>query len=189
MSNPNSSNVSVAKPKVTGGVARGALDAILPTDANTQLDDTITGLGYVAEGGLKLKMDRKSEKQRAWGGAIIHVSQTEFGETYTFTLVESRNAEVLKSVFGEGNITVTVGSQPDGSDSSIVIRHNEQEPPMSVWVFDMKAGKDRRIVIPRGALSDVGDITYADKDLIAYQVSIDALPDESGNSAYEYIAG
>lgn len=180
-------NISVAKPKATGGVARGPAGTDLPTDATAALATDLAGLGYVGKGGLKLKQDRKVEKFTAWGGKIVHVAQTEFGETWTLSLIESRKDKVLEAIFGEDRVTVTEGV--DGALPSIHVEHSEDEQDPCVWVFDMKTGKTagRRVVLPMGKLTEVGDVTYSDDELIAYEVTIDALPGDDGVCAHEYI--
>lgn len=182
MAAPNTNYVTAGKPKVTGGALRAPLGSTLPTDSKSTLDPAFKAQGYVGDGGLKQKPDIKVDKTRAWGGQVVHVSQTEYGETYSLTLICSRDKDVLATVYGDGNVT-------DGTDGALVVRHTGDERNGSVWVFDMKAGKGRRIVVPNGKISDIGDITYADKDVIGYALTIDALPDESGVSSYEYIEG
>ena len=45
----------------------------------------------------------------------------------------------------------------------------------------------KRVVIPDGKVSEVGDITYSDSDAIGYEITLSAMPDEDGVLHYEYI--
>lgn len=166
----------------TGGVAAGPLDSTLPTDATAALPSGITALGLISDEGVSLTRDRSTDDIRAWGGQIARTVQTEFSETATLTFLESDKAEVLKEVYGEGNVSVTGGN--------IAITHNEQVLPSRVFVFDMKDGdKRRRLVLPNAQITATEDITFVHSDVIKYGVTITAYPDESGNCAYEYIDG
>ena len=51
----------------------------------------------------------------------------------------------------------------------------------------MREGALKRIVIPSGLLTELGDITYTDTDAVAYEVTITAQKDSAGNTHYEYI--
>ena len=168
----------------TGGVAAGPIDSTLPTDATTALPVGIVALGLVGDGGITLTRERSTDDIRAWGGQIVRTVQTEFSETATLQFLESDKAEVLKEVYGEDNVTVT-GTAPN---QTIAIKHNEQELPPRVFVFDMKDGdKRRRLVLPNAQITATEDITYVHSDIIRYGVTITAYPDEDGNCAYEYI--
>ena len=92
------------------------------------------------------------------------------------------NKDVLGTVFGETNVTGT------NLSTGISVKANSKELTEYMWVIDMVMRDDtlNRIVIPQGKISEVGDTTYAGSDLVAYDVTVTAFPDTSGNTHYEY---
>ena len=60
---------------------------------------------------------------------------------------------------------------------------------MASYVIDMvmHGGALKRIVIPCGSVSDLADIVYKSDEVVGYEITLEALPDSSGNSHYEYI--
>lgn len=179
-----SKNVSVGKPnlKVSGGVLRAPLGTERPTDPDSPLESDYNSAGYIGEDGVSESSERSTEDIRAWGGIKVRTVQTEYGTTLSFTFIESRRALVLKSVFGEENVTV----DPKGF---IKVRRNEAPLGSAQWVVDMKDGDRgaRRLDIGNGQITEVGDISYVDGEAISYEVTMSCDPDDDGDTLIEYV--
>lgn len=178
-------NVTTGKPKVGGAVFRAPADSELPTDATTELDTAFKCLGYISEDGVTNAPSIESEEIKAWGGDTVANPQTGKTDTWQMSMIESLNVEALKAYFGDGNVTGT------SLQTGITVKCNAKELETCAWVIDMVATGNipHRIVIPKGKPSELEDITYVDNEAAGLGMTLTALPDEDGNTHYEYIGG
>ena len=175
-------NVSVGKPKIGGAIFRAPLGTTLPTTADATLNSAFVEMGYVSEDGVTNSNSPESDTVKAWGGDVVLTLMEGREDTFQFTLIEAKNIEVLKAVFGNDNVS---GSLSAG----IVIQNTNEDLEDCSWVIDMilRDNTVKRVVIPDGKVSEVGDITYSDSDAIGYEITLSAMPDSNGVLQYEYI--
>lgn len=178
----NAGNVSTSKPKVGGAVFAAPLGTDLPTTVADELDEAFADHGYVSDAGITNTNAATSEKIKAWGGDTVLESQTEKPDEWKFKLIEGLNMEVLKSVYGDDNVTGNI-------ETGITVKANSKELTAKSWVIDtiMTGNVAKRIVLPNAKITTVGDIAYVDNDAVGYDVTVSAVPDEDGNTHYEYI--
>lgn len=179
----NAQNVTAGKPKIGGAIFRAPLGTPVPGSATASLNSAFKQLGYVTEDGVTNSNSPSSENVKAWGGDIVMTSQTEKPDTFQFSLMEAMNAEVLKAVYGDTNVTV------DNITGEITVHANSTQQPNCAWVIDMvlNGGGAKRIVIPDAGVSAVGDVVYKDGGAVTYQTTIAAMPDSNGDTHFEYI--
>jgi hypothetical protein len=178
----NSANVTTGKPKKGGAIFRAPLGTALPKSAKDELDKAFQSLGYCSDSGVVNSNSPSNTSVKAWGGDVVLDTQTEKPDTFKFTLIEALNVSVLKTVYGDDNVS---GSLKEG----IKILANSDEQDYCSWVIDMilKGGALKRVVIPSGKVTAVGDVTYADASAVGYETTVSATPDDDNNTHYEYI--
>lgn len=176
-----STNVSAAKPGTGGALSVGATSATLPTSTSATLTG-FTGLGYISEDGFTNEATRDTEEIKAWGGDTVLSPQTGFTDTFKTTLIEVLNVDVLKEIFGASNVSGTLST-------GISISVDSTELTERAWVCDMvmRENAAKRVVIPKGKITEIGEIAYKDSEAVGYEITITAFPDSSGKTHYEYI--
>lgn len=182
MANSNAALVTAAKPLAAGAISAGATTLTAPNDASTALPSGMVTLGYVSDDGLTNAIDLSTENITAWGGDTILTVKTSRTETFTFTLVQALDVDVLKEVYGQNNVTGTL-------TGGITVKHNGTDMPRRLFVFDMlmTGGIAKRIVVPAAQVTEVGEVKHADGDPVGYETTITCYPDTQGNTVYEYI--
>lgn len=180
----NSANVTTGKPLKTGAIFRAPQGTTLPNTSIAELDSAFVLLGYVSEDGLTNSNSPESATIKAWGGDTVLTTQNEKNDTFTFKLIEALNPEVLKTVYGDDNVTGTLAST-----GGITVNANADELPVCSWVIDMivNGGYVKRIIIPAGKVSEIGDIEYTDEDAVGYELTVSCFPDADGNTHIELI--
>ncbi len=175
-------NVSSGKPAISGSVYEAPLGTKLPTSAIEELDEAFKELGYVSDSGLKNSTKKSTGTKKAWGGDTVLTTTNGQDDTFKFNLIEPLNPDVLKFVYGDDNVSGTL-------DTGIKIKVNANSGKDRVMVFDMilQGGHLKRIVVPQGNITEIGEITYKDDDLIGYDTTMAAKADAEGNTHYEYI--
>lgn len=177
-------NVTAGKPAIAGAIWAAPVGTTLPTDTSTALGADFKCLGYCSEDGLSNGTELDTTEIKAWGGDTVLTIQTSKNDTFSFTLIEVLNEDVVKFVYGSDNVS---GDLTTG----LTIEVNNKEVEEKVVVIDMllRNNTAKRIVIPDCKISDLGDITYADGDVVGYETTLTCMPDSNGNTHYEYLKG
>lgn len=175
--------VSAAKPNVAGVVHFAPSGTTVPTDATTALANTYVDLGYVSEDGISNAVERSTEDVKEMGGNSVLNIQTDFSDTFKFTLISSKDVNVKKAVFGDDKVTGTLAA-------GITTEVSADELPYKVWVFDfvLSDGDIQRTVIPSAKVSEIDEITYKNSDAIGYGITLKAQPIPGTNTYHkEYV--
>lgn len=177
----NKNNVTASKPKIGGAVFRAPLGTPLPTNATDELNKAFASLGYISEDGVTNSNTMTTEKVKAWGGDVVMEDETEKTDTVKMKLIEGLNTDVLKAVYGDSNVTGDL-------ETGIAIKANSIPQKECCWVIDMVLkGALKRVVIPCGKVTAVGDVVYKAGQPVGYDTTISTTPDADGQTHYEYI--
>ena len=179
---PDSKHVTTGKPAVAGAIYNAPIGTVIPKDAKTPLKEEFKELGFISEDGVTNLRSTDGDIIKAWGGAVVLQTQTSTEDSFSFTLIEATNIETLKTVYGGKNVTGTL-------ETGVTIKVNSDEPEEFIWIIDMifKGGVLKRIVIPKGKVSEVGDIVYNGSDPVGYETTLKCSADATGVTHYEYI--
>lgn len=155
----------------TGVVSHAPLATAVPTDTTTALNVAFVDVGYISDDGVSATIDQSNTDVRAWGGDLVRRITSEFGFSFTFTMLEL-NANSVAAFYGNGSATAWE------------VKSNQIRKSWVIHIVD--GAKIRRIVVPDGEVTDRGDITFATTEAIGYEVTVTAYPNATGVYAFEY---
>lgn len=126
-------------------------------------------LGYISEDGVTETPNADWSEIRAWQGrAIVRRTLTSSDVTFQFQCIESKQ-EVLELYYAGSEMRRTTGQDP-------FIQIVAPTYDVRAFGIDLWDGLiHERIVIPKGVVSDRGEVTYNGTDPAAYDLTITAL--------------
>lgn len=185
--NQNSNLVTAAKPRTAAGsIFSAPRTATVPTDPFSPLGPEFVSLGYLSEDGITNGVETDSETITAFGGDTVLTIKTSHQENFTFRPIE-KNAAVLAETWGQDNVEEV--DDPD-KGKYLKVAHTSQDADDRIYVIELSlnAGRVERLVIPNGKVTEIGENAMVHTDAQGHELTISASTDESGVTAYEYIA-
>lgn len=135
-----------------------------PTDVTTPWDAAFESLGLLSEDGMEQMQESEATDYFAHGGAFIRNSRSKFKKSIKVICLED-NA----TVFGLVNPGST--SETDGDITTRTVKTPVADARMfGIELVDGDVTK--RIVIPRGEVTEVGSVKISDADMTAYELTI-----------------
>lgn len=146
-----------------------------PETATDTLDSGWVGLGYVSADGVTETYDESQENISAWqNGDIVRKITTESEAKFQLTLIQS-SKDTLE-LYHKSSVVVSDGN--DGYKINVL----SPSPDVRSFVFDVIDGDEHiRMYIPRGEVSERGDISYVSGDAVGYDITITAYPVDLGD--------
>lgn len=176
--------VVAPSPNILGGIWRAPLGTTLPTDTTTALTSPYVSLGYVGDDGLTRNEARPNTKTFAWGGQLVASLQQSYSVTFTFKLLQPLDADVLKAVHSDGNVTVTAATSTVGTLTSTQL--NPTLNKNATWAFESFYQLNTlRQTAPIARITQIGPYKWTHKEIAVYDVTLECFPDANGNFLYE----
>ncbi|WP_301119774.1 hypothetical protein [Mycolicibacterium fortuitum] len=174
----NSQNIWAATLHTDGGsFYRGPKGTPLPEDALDTLDAALKDHGWMGDDGFKISPKRTTTKHKAFGGAVVKVTQDDYECTVTATIYE-QNEVTLKTIFGDDNVTKTY----ENGHAKYRVEWSDQQLPRSTFVQRYIDGSRTALnVIEDGQITEIADIEYVHDNIVKFTVTIDVFKPASGN--------
>jgi len=161
----------IENPRIWSGadVYVGATSTTAPTNIASPLDAGFKALGLLGEDGASETRDQDSTDHYAWGGILVRTTRSKYKRSITVTALED-NLVVLGLVepgsvtSDTGTVATTVVSTPSGSD------------PRSFVLVLTDGDVTKRRYIPRGEVTEVGDVSLSDSEMTGYELTITIYP-------------
>jgi len=166
-------NSAAVRIGITGELYAAAVGTAAPTTSVVALNVLFLGMGYVSEDGVTETYDDTVEDVVAWQNAtVVRSSTTASKATLSMTLIETKG-KVLELYHKNSAVAVVSAGQwkidvkAPGSDER-------------AFVLDVIDGtKHIRFSIPRGEVSERGEIVYANGEPIGYEITLTCYPDSN----------
>jgi hypothetical protein len=157
----------------TGAVYVGSLTAPPPSCAASAIPAGYADTGYIGEDGITETYDENTEDIKAWqGGQIVRRVISESSATLNFTMIESKRTTL--ELYHKGS-TITSNGDAEGFRLDV----KPPVPDQRRFILDVIDGTSvERIYVPLGEVTERGDITYANADVVGYEVTITCYPSD-----------
>lgn len=158
---------------VNGDVYVGAVGSTAPTNVATALAAAWQVLGLLSEDGLTESREEDSTDHFAWGGILVRTRRSKHKRTFKVAALEDNY-----TVFG----LVNPGSSQPPVSGGVFTRsiYVPTADPRAFVFHNVDGSNIRRIYIPRGEVTEVGDIVSSDSEMTMRELTITVYPDSAG---------
>jgi hypothetical protein len=143
-----------------------------PTNITGAWDAAWDALGLLSEDGMTESRDQDSTDLYAWGGILVRTIRSKHKRTFTVTALED-NPVVWQLVNPGSSANTTTG----------VTTRDVYVPTVDprAFGFELVDGDiTKRIVVPKGEVVEVGDVTYSDSEMNMKELTINVYPASDG---------
>lgn len=158
-------------------VYAGPVGTTAPTDTTTALNVAFEALGLLSEDGASMSSDQDSTDMWAWGGILVRTIRSKNKKTFKVTALEDN--PVVFGLVNPGSSAVTATGT-----TTRTIKTPTANP--QAFVIELTDGTvKKRIVIPKGEVSEVAEVTLSDTEMTAYELTISIYAASDGTQYLE----
>lgn len=176
-------NPALVRAYSNGEVSVGAYGATptLPTDATTSLNPALfTGTGLLTSEGITEGTDQQYNDIFAWqGNALVASLPGEYVQTFAFAAMQQTLTNLGLQYPGSTITQTAYGAS---------IAQKAPTRDIRSWVIHGVDGTFlERIVVPRGMISERGEVVWSSEDVTVRSWTVKLFPDENQVYAYRYL--
>lgn len=158
---------------INGFVAVADIGAVAPASADITLDgDVWTSVGLIKDDGISESYNKDQEEKSAWNvrGTVKRIPKTaKFSFKFTAIQTNAINKELQY-----GNAPAAITGHTGHFQTKILAKSDTTERAWLIHV-PMVDGSIRRIFVPRGVVSDVGDVVHSETDDEEFACTVGAV--------------
>lgn len=150
-----------------GGVAFRwtSLAPVVPKTAVEKLIDEID-LGIVTDAGIGHTIAKDTTDRKDIKGKTYYTQQTSVDHTFTLTLADSTDLDVLRTIVGDDNVVVD-------TEGHVTVRHNAKVSPRRSFCFDFALDQGvKRSFIEVGQVISIGDVTHVSTEMYEFNITV-----------------
>jgi hypothetical protein len=172
-------NTDNVRAGITGDVRVAPSGTTAPATPTATYAAGWKALGYISEDGVTFSNDSDTTEFNAWqDGAVVRRYISASSTTFSFTCLEF-NYDVLR-LFFPGSTMATA----DGVTTVTVKNPTSVQQAFSIDVIDgyLADGTTPRVmrwIVPKGQLTERGDITFRNGEPVGFEMTVTAYPDST----------
>ena len=155
----------------TGMFYHAPENTALPTSPYETLSAAWTHVGDVSNDGITFSSAHEFDTIKNWANVIKRLLPSDESETVVAPIIETTE-EVMKTLFGEDNVTVTAATASAGKKIRIDTSPTNT-PTAEAFLFLMKDGDDMIMIgTTSGFVTSVGEVTFAPGEAVTWEATI-----------------
>lgn len=168
-----SNSVNLGLGKVDGYFYHAPAGTALPASPLATLGDAWKQVGFISDAGITWNTGRSSEPLMDWAKKIRRQLQNESTGTVVAPII-STTGEVLKTIFGKGNVTESTKDGTHGNLVSVDVAEGVVSDE-EAFLFLMKDGEDALMLgTTNGYITALDDIAFVPGSAITWNATVSA---------------